>query len=1088
VADQTSRLKIIADISGLDGLEKLKGAFRGLQQSVGPTDQVIRRARQEINDFVAAGVRSEQAIQGQISAFRALQSQAKIGSETYEQLGNDIRQLQNNLREVQAEFQGVNTQAQTLARTLNQGIGNSASKVAGQLSILRENLNTLKIGGQEYINVLQRIREIETVNNARSARSNVIAGNQAYSSATLTTGYGADANLPQMPDTTAALNQRLNELTVAYANVGRGGERYIQIAREISAIQRQLAQDFRAQTEPMAQANARLAQTRAGIAASGFGAFSTGIEDNIAVQKSIARNARKNPVIPDGPLADQPQQASSLWQSVAVAQNAKLANSNQMMGRTYGEVASAIRSAKDTSDGSIRSLQAQRDAWTQLSAAVQKGSKEYRDAQTQIKAVDKQIGTGNRLENAAKIGGTVAAGAIFGGPEGAIGGLIGAGFGGVAGAALGTEIGATAGMVRQSISATAEYAATIDKLNIALKGVAGSQAEYARAQEAINSSSTRFNVPLDNATQNFTRLAASVKGAGGNITNAKIVFDGITSAIKATGGSTEDADAAILAMSQVFSKGKVSAEELQGQLGERLPGAVTEFAKATGRTLPQLQKDLKDGTVGLNDVMKFAISMQEKYGTAADKMAKSTESAGERMKVALDKLKYTFGEFFKPVGAGFQELTAKVANFLSGQLDGTAKNQIPIFKLFQFLAGRGNKETKETTATSNEPPQTAATFNTPGKTPEEIAKENEKTAAKELHQIIKSITLAQQEYNTQLRISNDNFKALNASADYYKQQVSTTNQLKEATLNADLAVNNAAKSILQSLLEQATSEKDKIAIKLQIRQIDIENAKIQRDIAVQKIQLEQTLANLAATNAQNAYKYSQAESTRSQALVAQANAAVAQAQAAYEAGGKTTALLQLLQTAQNTQLNVSQTANAAQNKVVEAGYEVKKTQLTAKTTALIGAQQLRAANAQFNATNYLANQFPGLPNGAIPTGEYFNGAPVVVINGQRRTGQMVNGVVRYAGGGYTGDGPRSGGLDGQGGFIAMLHPRETVIDHTRTGGTAPSITIQTGQVVQMPDGSQWVSMADLEQAMRATAAGVLGQLRTPAGRVAMGGA
>ena len=33
------------------------------------------------------------------------------------------------------------------------------------------------------------------------------------------------------------------------------------------------------------------------------------------------------------------------------------------------------------------------------------------------------------------------------------------------------------------------------------------------------------------------------------------------------------------------------------------------------------------------------------------------------------------------------------------------------------------------------------------------------------------------------------------------------------------------------------------------------------------------------------------------------------------------------------------------------------------------------------------------------------------------------------GGGYTGSGPRSGGLDGKGGFLAMLHPRETVIDH-----------------------------------------------------------
>lgn len=36
----------------------------------------------------------------------------------------------------------------------------------------------------------------------------------------------------------------------------------------------------------------------------------------------------------------------------------------------------------------------------------------------------------------------------------------------------------------------------------------------------------------------------------------------------------------------------------------------------------------------------------------------------------------------------------------------------------------------------------------------------------------------------------------------------------------------------------------------------------------------------------------------------------------------------------------------------------------------------------------------------------------------------------YAGGGYTGDSPRSGGLDGQGGFFAILHPQETVVDHT----------------------------------------------------------
>jgi tape measure domain-containing protein len=37
----------------------------------------------------------------------------------------------------------------------------------------------------------------------------------------------------------------------------------------------------------------------------------------------------------------------------------------------------------------------------------------------------------------------------------------------------------------------------------------------------------------------------------------------------------------------------------------------------------------------------------------------------------------------------------------------------------------------------------------------------------------------------------------------------------------------------------------------------------------------------------------------------------------------------------------------------------------------------------------------------------------------------------FNGGGHTGYGPRSGGLDGLGGFPAILHPNETVIDHTK---------------------------------------------------------
>ena len=53
----------------------------------------------------------------------------------------------------------------------------------------------------------------------------------------------------------------------------------------------------------------------------------------------------------------------------------------------------------------------------------------------------------------------------------------------------------------------------------------------------------------------------------------------------------------------------------------------------------------------------------------------------------------------------------------------------------------------------------------------------------------------------------------------------------------------------------------------------------------------------------------------------------------------------------------------------------------------------------------------------------------------------------FEGGGFTGYGARSGGIDGRGGFPAILHPNESVIDHNRGGGGVvvnQTINVSTG--------------------------------------------
>ena len=181
----------------------------------------------------------------------------------------------------------------------------------------------------------------------------------------------------------------------------------------------------------------------------------------------------------------------------------------------------------------------------------------------------------NNLKAGARAGGKTALGASVGrflpagAQAGAAAGYLSTGTmaGGVAGAGIGLAVDATVASVRYAADA-ASYAAEIEKLRIALRGVTKDQQTYQKGLQIISSTSRRLNVPIAASTKQFTTLSASVLGAGGSIEQAEEVFTGVSNAIKATGGNAEDVQSAIRAMSQIFGKGKVSAEELQGQLGE----------------------------------------------------------------------------------------------------------------------------------------------------------------------------------------------------------------------------------------------------------------------------------------------------------------------------------------------------------------------------------------------------------------------------------------------------------------------------------------------------------------------------------------
>lgn len=86
----------------------------------------------------------------------------------------------------------------------------------------------------------------------------------------------------------------------------------------------------------------------------------------------------------------------------------------------------------------------------------------------------------------------------------------------------------------------------------------------------------------------------------------------------------------------------------------------------------------------------------------------------------------------------------------------------------------------------------------------------------------------------------------------------------------------------------------------------------------------------------------------------------------------------------------------------------------------------------------------------------------------------------FDGGGYTGSGARSGGVDGKGGFPAILHPNETVIDHTKGQGMG-GVTVVQNMTIDARGADAGVE-ARIQAAMRQAKAEAVAEVQAKASR------
>ena len=188
-------------------------------------------------------------------------------------------------------------------------------------------------------------------------------------------------------------------------------------------------------------------------------------------------------------------------------------------------------------------------------------------------------------------------------------------------------------------NAALEAALRMDRLDKAYTSITGS-AQGARGQLAF------FQETADRLGLQFQSTALSARtffaaGKGSSLEpQLNTIFEAVSSAGAALALSQDDIQGAFLALGQMISKGKVQAEELRGQLGERLPGAFQMAARAMSMTTAELDKFMADGKLTAEDLLpRLAKVLRDEYGAAAEVAAQGMQGAVNRLSTEWELFK-----------------------------------------------------------------------------------------------------------------------------------------------------------------------------------------------------------------------------------------------------------------------------------------------------------------------------------------------------------------------------------------------------------------------------------------------------------------
>src|SRR5690606_618099 len=203
----------------------------------------------------------------------------------------------------------------------------------------------------------------------------------------------------------------------------------------------------------------------------------------------------------------------------------------------------------------------------------------------------------------------------------------------------------------------------MERINQALLEASGSSENFEYNLEFLRRTSERLGLEFMSTANSFKIWQGAAKFSNLTAAESRDIFESVANAGAKMKLSNDQVQGVFLALSQMMSKGSVQAEELRGQLGERLPGAFAIAARAMNVTEQELGKMLERGEVAAQEFLpRFAEELDKTFGNDKTENIESMQGAVNRLSNEFEQLwqseKAT--SFFTTVANGLARLTKEI--------------------------------------------------------------------------------------------------------------------------------------------------------------------------------------------------------------------------------------------------------------------------------------------------------------------------------------------------------------------------------------------------------------------------------------------